>query len=414
METTRNFDELRQQVETLDLEVKKVYSKSGKEITGRKGPYIEALRDHYIKQEFGDNVPKHLQNLLSIESFCLCKRIQELKPEVQEAIWNDSEYIAEVKEDGVRIMIVHVPGEGFHFYSRNLSVTDFRPSDYAHIVDYVYNGNSEYLGDFMLDCELVSNNPNVRSVLEKKGMVTETVLQAVMALITTDDVVASKKIQRDEAPLQFKSFDCLRCDGQWVLDRPLRERKIHTIEIIKKLQAGGFNIVPTLTNQSNKRVFFEQIVHDGGEGVILKNLNEPYNATSSRAKGWIKAKRSVSLSGDTDVFVTGHVEADQDSRLKGMVAGVSLSVFIEETGESHEIANISGFPDDVRKDMTEIGPDGKPRLAQKYYGRVCTIDGQSISARAKRFRHARFVQWRPDKSPNECVMSQKFLDSLIL
>jgi ATP-dependent DNA ligase len=146
----------------------------------------------------------------------------------------------------------------------------------------------------------------------------------------------------------------------------------------------------------------------------LKNLNEPYNATPSRAKGWIKAKRSVSLSGDTDVFVTGHVEADQGSRLRGLVAGVSLSVFIEETGKYHEIANISGFPDDVRKDMTEIGPDGKPRLAQKYYGRVCTIDGQSISARAKRFRHARFVQWRPDKSPNECVMSQKFLDSLIL
>jgi len=414
METTRNFSELQQLVTQLGLEVKKIYSKSGKEITGRKGPYIEALRDHYIQQEFGRCIPGHLQNILFLESFCLCKRLQELKPEAQETIWNDPDYIAEVKEDGVRIMIVHTPTEGFHFYSRNLSVTDFRPSDYAHIVDYTYNGDPSDLGDFMLDCELVSSNPNVRSVLGDKGMVTETVLQAVMALISTDDVEASKRIQRDGAPLQFKAFDCLRVGGQWILDKPLHERKAHMRELIKKLQAGGFNIAPTLTNQSNKRVFFEQIIHDGGEGVILKNIHEPYNATPSRSKGWIKAKRSVSLSGDTDVFVTGHVEADQDSRLKGMVAGVSLSVFIAETGEVHEIANISGFPDDVRRDMTEIGPDGKPRLAQKYLGRVCTIDGQSISARAKRFRHARFVQWRQDKSPNECVMTQEFLNSLIL
>ena len=414
METTRNFDELKQQVDKLGLEVKKIYSKSGKEITGRKGPYVEALRDHYIKQEFGDNVPQHLQNILSIESFCLCKRIQELKEADQNEAWTSDDFIAEVKEDGVRIMIVNVPGEGIHFYSRNLSVTDFRPSDYAHIVDYTYNGNLDELGEFMLDCELVSSNPNVRSVLGDKGMVTETVLQAVMALISTDDVEASKQIQREGAPLQFKAFDCLRINGQWVLDKPLSARKTHTLELIKKLQAGGFNIAPTLTNHSNKRVFFEQIIHDGGEGVILKNIHDPYNATPSRSKGWIKAKRSVSMSGDTDVFVTGHVEADQESRLSGMVAGVSLSVFIEETGETHEIANISGFPDDIRRDMTEIGPDGKPRLAQKYYGRVCTIDGQSISARAKRFRHARFIQWRPDKSPNECIMSQQFLNSLIL
>ena len=99
-----------------------------------------------------------------------------------------------------------------------------------------------------------------------------------------------------------------------------------------------------------------------------------------------------------------------------MVGAIQLSVNLEKLDGSiqeHMIARISNFPYDLREKMTEV-VNGKPQLKKEFYGQVVEIDGQDISARSKRFTHARIVRWRPDRSSNTCIMTEDFLESLIL
>ena len=93
-----------------------------------------------------------------------------------------------------------------------------------------------------------------------------------------------------------------------------------------------------------------------------------------------------------------------------------FSVFLKKedgTEANHVIANIASLPLDLRKEITET-VDGKPTLKQEWYGRVAEIDGQAVSGRAKALKHARLIKWRPDKSPDACIMTESFLNSMIL
>ena len=79
----------------------------------------------------------------------------------------------------------------------------------------------------------------------------------------------------------------------------------------------------------------------------------------------------------------------------------------------HMIARVTNIPMEKRKQMTEI-IDGKPALKAEYYGKVLEVDGQCITSRAKRLKHAAIINWRPDRSPETCLMTEEFLNSQIL
>lgn len=405
LNTTRSLSQLKAECSSLGLTVSHEKAKNGKEKV-KKEDYILALRNHYLKEKYGSNIPPHLSLILNIESPMLCKRIQELPPSEQEHLWTSPSIIAEQKEDGVRILIVHTP-EGFHLYSRNLSVTDFLPTDY---IDKVPLNLPPIQSTFILDCECISTNPHVNTILNNHGVITESQLQAVTAILAMNPT-QSHLLQRD-CPLQFRVFDCLY-HNQWLLNEPLRYRKKVAYNLQAYLKSLGMNIEHTLTNISHKKAFFNHLISEGKEGVVLKDLNSPYNPTTSRAHGWVKAKRTVSLSKDIDCFVTGFIPSDPTKSWAGQIGGLSLSVYLED-GSIHEIANVTNIPQQMRIEMTTTGPDGQPTLKQEYYGRCCTVDGQSISSRARRLRHAVFVQWRPDKSPLDCQLTNDFLNSLIL
>jgi ATP-dependent DNA ligase len=62
------------------------------------------------------------------------------------------------------------------------------------------------------------------------------------------------------------------------------------------------------------------------------------------------------------------------------------------------IAAVSQVTLEERKAMT--APDGS--LKPEYYNRVVTFRGQQLSDKSYRFRHAVFVGWREDKTPEQC------------
>ena len=68
---------------------------------------------------------------------------------------------------------------------------------------------------------------------------------------------------------------------------------------------------------------------------------------------------------------------------------------------------------ELRQKMTEL-VDGEPVLKKEWYGQVAEVDGVCVSGRARRLKHARLINWRPDRSPDTCIMSEEFLNSMIL
>lgn len=397
IECARRIDYLKADCELKGISI----TQSGKRIM--KDDYVKALREWHITKKYGsmDNIPWSMKFMLSIECPQLCKRIKDLKPYQQDLVWNSNDWIAEEKIDGVRMIIIWDATEKkFHFYSRNNSVTDYLPQDYSDTI-FVTAKNFDYPNNFVLDSEIISSN----SCLETNTHCL-TQLQSTAALLNLNSE-DSKTIQK-KYPLKFVVFDCLY-DSSSLIDEIWEVRHYHAAELCSKLVESGFCcelnkvVENTADNQYAKREFFDAVISRYGEGIVLKNRNAKYHATSSRTIDCVKVKRSTadSLTKDIDAFVTDYVVGKDDTRNSNMVVGFVFSILLKKQDGSivtHPIAVCSNVSDIIKDDATVISEDGQVKLNPDYYGRVATVQGQNISARSLRLTHAVIDCWRPDRS----------------
>ena len=397
IECARRIDYLKADCELKGISI----TPSGKRIM--KDDYVKALREWHITKKYGsmDNIPWSMKFMLSIECPQLCKRIKDLKPDQQELVWNSQDWIAEEKIDGVRMILVwNATEKKFHFYSRNNSVTDYLPQDYSDTI-FVTAKNFDYPTNFVLDSEIISSN----SCLETNTHCL-TQLQSTAALLNLNSE-DSKTIQK-KYPLKFVVFDCLY-DSSSLIDEIWEVRHCHAAELCSKLLESGFCcelnkvVENTADNQYAKREFFDAVISRCGEGLVLKNRNAKYHATSSRTIDCVKVKRSTAdaLTKDIDAFVTDYVVGKDDTRNSNMVVGFVFSILLKKQDGSivtHPIAVCSNVSDIIKNDATVISEDGQVKLNPDYYGRVATVQGQNISARSLRLTHAVIDCWRPDRS----------------
>jgi ATP-dependent DNA ligase len=401
IECARRIDYLQNQCDQLGITV----VPAGRKLM--KDDLVKALREYFITEKYGsrDNIPWSLSFMLSIECPQLCRRIKDLKPEQQEMVWESQDWIAEEKIDGCRMLILYDASEKqFHFYSRNNSVEDYLPQDYSDTIYTTDNGFS-YTYNFVLDCEVISTNPELET---NTRCLTQ--LQSTAALLNLNPT-DSKRIQKDN-PLKFIIFDCL-LDSDNLINKPWVERHPHAIKLASMLKKSGFccDINPVVENTDKcpeaKRDFFDRLIANDKEGVVLKNKNAVYHATSSRTIDCVKVKRSTAdtLTKDLDAFVTDYVVGKDDTRNQNMVVGFVFSVMLEKQDGStvtHPIAVCSNVSDFVKEDATVIDDSGIVKLNPDYYGRVATIQGQNVSARSLRLTHAVIDCWRLDKDASGC------------
>ena len=413
IECPRRIDYLKNQCDQLGISV----TSSGRKLM--KDDYVKALRNHFLNEYYGsnDNIPWSMKFMLSIECPQLCRRIKDLKPEQQKMLWESKDWVAEEKKDGVRILICYDANENkFHFFSRNNSVVDYLPQDYIDTI-YVTTKDFSYPDNFVLDCEAISTNPMVETNTQCL-----TQLQSTAALLNLNPE-DSKNIQKDN-PLKFVVFDCLY-DGESYINSPWTERHKHAEKLISLLKAANFNceINPVVENTDDnkfaKREYFEKLIADNKEGVILKNKNAKYHACSSRTIDCVKVKRSTddTLTRDLDAFITDYVVGNTDTRNENMVVGFVFSIMMEKDDGSvvtHPIAVCSNVSDFIKEDATVINENGEVTLNKKYYGRVATLQGQNISARQLRLTHSIIKEWRFDKSGDNCeIIKESELRSLV-
>jgi len=370
-------------------------------------------------------VPWGLRARLRIDNPMLCFPYKRLNKFERYNLWESKDWALEEKFDGVRVIITYNPHEGFMFFSRNVSVNTFLPTDYTNNI-LLYNDNTGKfttpdfwayrLGEhsFVLDSEMmITDNINTEEFTYRGGK-TGTGLNACTSILTLDSKSAHE-IQRTQAHVYFNVFDCLEYDDCLIWTKSFKERIGYLNGVCKNLKYLQFKQSKVV--YINKREFYNTVIKNGGEGVIFKRLDSPYYPTSTRRRdGFVKLKRSVkeAYGKDIDVFVSGYVEATKGKAWDGLIGGLKLSIILG--GGYHWIATVTTMPLEIRKRISEI-KDGKPVLKKQYYNKVITIDGQDLSPKSLRFMHA-VADWdvgfREDKNWYDCTMELDFLKSQVL
>lgn len=394
---------------------------------------ITAIQEYYIKERKANNTyDPSIEFMIMMESPMLALLLKNLPQDKQNEIMDDknTDWIYQEKIDGNRQVITYdAARKQFHFYSRNLSDVDMLPIDYANKIvipplnmDIINN-----LQSFVLDCEVVPVN----------GSVTDERVYAANQLNVVSSILQynaeeSHHIQETN-PLKSICFDCLMYNGEYLFDKPLRERQEYTNKLVKLLQLAGFRIelVPTKPDNMTKEEFYYSIVDNNGEGVIAKNLNDTYDILGKRDGRWVKLKRSVQETmirqgqDSFDAFVSGFTLGTPGTKNENKVGALIFSVYLtddngnmlyHENGDPviHEIAQIAGITDELRDMLTWYDENDQVMLNPRFMNQVASINGQDISSRDMKLMHAVMLEWRLDRSFNTCLVKKSLLESMVM
>jgi DNA ligase 1 len=126
-----------------------------------------------------------------------------------------------------------------------------------------------------------------------------------------------------ELPMSALFFDCLRCDGVNLAERPARER----FEVLDRALPEALRIPRLVTTSgAEAQAFYEGALAAGHEGVMAKSLDAPYEA-GSRGAGWLKIKRAHTLDLVILAAEWGH------GRRTGTLSNLHLGALDALTGE---------------------------------------------------------------------------------
>ena len=173
----------------------------------------------------------------------------------------------EWKLDGARIQ-AHRAGGRVRVFTRNLNeVTARLPGIVATIASYPG-------GDLVLDGEVM-------------GMAADDAPRAFQDTIGDFAAEAAEgAVEGRGSNLRAWFFDCLVVDGEAIVDEPLRSRRTRLAEVVPDADRA-----PSLVtaDPAEAEDFFEATVAAGHEGVVVKDLDAPYEA-GRRGAGWRKVK----------------------------------------------------------------------------------------------------------------------------
>ncbi|MDE1874006.1 MAG: ATP-dependent DNA ligase [Candidatus Micrarchaeota archaeon] len=244
----------------------------------------------------------------------------------------------------------------------------------------------------------------------------------------------------EELPLRVFSFDLLYLEGESYLSRKYRERRAKLEKIVKG--NGMFRLSGRILATKPKEIekYFEEMISDGLEGIVAKDLDAPYIA-GARKFSWIKMKRSYKgeLSDTVDLVVVGYY-AGKGIRTEFGFGGMLAAVYNEKSDMFETITRIgTGFSEEnmrtFKKLFEKIKTPRKPARVEslvepdywvepKY---VVTVradeitkspmhtagrhkEGEEETGYALRFPRIVSNGIREDKSPEEATTTKEILE----
>lgn len=297
------------------------------------------------------------------------------------AMWDSPRFVAEVKEDGDRRIAQFC--DGLTRFTGRISKTTGKVVERTANLPHL-QAHPKKMDGTVLDGEIVVVGevpPGGRS-------------KHVTSIMGSKPALAIEK-QKARGWLHYRVFDCLYFMGEDIRSSSLFHRQNAARAALEMWENPYAHFIEQATTK--KREFYKRIVRDGGEGIILKDLQSQYGDE----KAWAKVKAQW----NADVVIIGYKEAKAASKKKdgtvsatkyaekGLIGAIRVGQYLR--GKMIEVATISGIDDDLRIQMT--------RTPEAFLNRVVEIEHNGREP-TLRFRHPRFDRFRDDKLHGDCVV----------
>jgi ATP-dependent DNA ligase len=287
----------------------------------------------------------------------------------------------EPKWDGFRT-IVFRDGDEVHLQSRN-----GKPMN-RYFPDIVEQALALKAKRFVLDGEMVVTVDGVQE----------------FDLLSQRIHPAASRVERlrEETPATLVAFDLLAEGDDTLLELPYTERR----ERLAKLVSDPVELTPSTDDADAAG----QWLAGTGEGVIAKEADAPYRP--GERVGMVKIKRVRTADAVVAAFRFGKEPETVGSLILGMYGGGELQIVGHTSSfkakEKRELLGLlepyrtgergSGEPSRWKSDEELVWEGLRPEL-------VCEVAFDHITGR--RIRHgAKFLRWRTDKDPQECLIDQ--------
>jgi ATP-dependent DNA ligase len=208
---------------------------------------------------------------------------------------------------------------------------------------------------------------------------------------------------REETPASYVAFDLLAAGDETLLELPYDERR----ERLAAVVAAPVELTPCTDDRDAAQAWFGP----RSEGVIAKQGAAPYRP--GERTGMVKVKRVRTADAVVAAFRFG--------KEPGTVGSLILGMY-DDYGELHIVGHTSGFRAREKRELLELlephrtyergsGEPSRWKSEEELVWEglrpelVCEVAFDHITG--SRIRHgAKFLRWREDKPPQECLISQ--------
>ncbi|MBO8162378.1 MAG: DNA ligase [Brevibacillus sp.] len=195
----------------------------------------------------------------------MLKPIIPMEPVSSDIIPQGSDWIAQIKWDGVRIL-TYFEGHKVRLYNRRLRE---RTHHYPEITEVSAYCDARSV---ILDGEVIAlgsdAKPSFHEVMRRDG------------IRRLEQVPRMQKL----VPVTYMIFDVLFRNGEWLHSRPLQERLAILAEVVKPTD----HIQP-VSSHANAHGLFEAVKQHEMEGIVLKQVMSPY-VIGVKHDAWLKIK----------------------------------------------------------------------------------------------------------------------------
>jgi len=308
-----------------------------------------------------------------------------------EELFKSPQYVAELKIDGC-----HYVNIGGRFFSTQISkktgVPVEKTGQLPHLVEGLLKSG---MANVILDGEIYY--PGWKSYDVTR--------------ITGCDPYEAVRRQEQDDWMHYMLFDVLRDpDGNWLFNEPWRVRREVLEAVGTKLAeiCPKFEIVPAV--RSRKQQYLDRVLAEGGEGVVLKNVNGFYHVGQRPMWNWVKVKVEL----EDDAVIMGYEPPAKEYTGKELSTwpywedGQPVSKFhymgwigaiifgkYTNSGELIRLGTCSGMTEAEREMFSTKGPE--------HIGKVIKIRAMERTPEGF-YRHPKFIELHPDKNPHECAV----------
>lgn len=220
MSVGRKLGELQAECARLGLQpVQGSRSKPGK------AEYVKALERYYLDKYEAEGTATPCMRWIHENIYSPKLATSET---MVDAAWKDNFYAdpdvgIQEKFDGCRILLAYDPAQGFGFYSRNRSVTDFLMGNYTDQIWGFERPNfvGTFKHAFILDCEITCDSKEFMLAFGA-----ETQLAAIVACLALNREDSWKMQQKYEGSISFNVFDCVMYDWKSTMHLPYEKRDL--------------------------------------------------------------------------------------------------------------------------------------------------------------------------------------------